>query len=320
MEKIKVSEIFGPRGYWVYNRTAEGLVPEFIERWGVTQGEGKFVGKPSVFLRSFGCNFQCPSFGLPKGKETDEPTKFAQDVDKYKNLSEVPAAQYGCDSFFAWHPGFRSMAPVLEVDEIARQILVSVGGTFFKSLTDPTHLIFTGGEPLLGWQKAYANLVEQIKLQDPVWSQHPDEKLPVTFETNGTQKLLVSKKDGGTFLEPLLNVANITWSVSPKLSVSGHIREEAIHPDILLDYLNLSRDMYLKFVVQDIDDFEELDEVVETYRSEGVDVPIYVMAEGGTPGEYRKHSTVQLVGEAVKRGYNISPRLQVMVGENLTGW
>ena len=30
------------------------------------QGEGRFVGVPSVFLRTFGCNFQCAGFGMPK--------------------------------------------------------------------------------------------------------------------------------------------------------------------------------------------------------------------------------------------------------------
>ena len=39
MEKIKVSEIF-------YS----------------AQGEGRFVGVPSVFLRTFGCNFKCAGF------------------------------------------------------------------------------------------------------------------------------------------------------------------------------------------------------------------------------------------------------------------
>ena len=31
------------------------------------QGEGKYMGVPSVFLRTFGCNFTCDSFGMPRG-------------------------------------------------------------------------------------------------------------------------------------------------------------------------------------------------------------------------------------------------------------
>ena len=41
MSKLKVSEIF-------YS----------------AQGEGRFIGVPSVFLRTFGCNFTCGGFGM----------------------------------------------------------------------------------------------------------------------------------------------------------------------------------------------------------------------------------------------------------------
>ena len=29
------------------------------------QGEGRYMGVPSVFLRTFGCNFKCAGFGMP---------------------------------------------------------------------------------------------------------------------------------------------------------------------------------------------------------------------------------------------------------------
>jgi organic radical activating enzyme len=36
------------------------------------QGEGRFVGVPSVFMRTFGCNFKCEGFGCKTGEVSTE--------------------------------------------------------------------------------------------------------------------------------------------------------------------------------------------------------------------------------------------------------
>ena len=36
------------------------------------------MGVPSVFLRTFGCNFKCPSFGLHHGEKTTEVIKIGR--------------------------------------------------------------------------------------------------------------------------------------------------------------------------------------------------------------------------------------------------
>ena len=39
----------------------------YSEAFYSVQGEGRFVGVPSVFLRTFGCNFRCMNFGHSRG-------------------------------------------------------------------------------------------------------------------------------------------------------------------------------------------------------------------------------------------------------------
>ena len=100
MDKIKVSEIF-------YS----------------AQGEGRFIGVPSVFFRTFGCNFKCAGFGLPTGQKTTEPDDIGAKVHLYKTFMDLPLAQTGCDSYASWHPAFKHLSPYYSIDESIDEML-----------------------------------------------------------------------------------------------------------------------------------------------------------------------------------------------------
>jgi len=212
------------------------------------QGEGRHMGVPSVFLRTFGCNFTCGGFGLPSGQISDERNKI--DAEAIKNYKDLPLVSTGCDSYASWDPRFKHLSPVLSTDSLAESITDILP---FKTWREE-HLVITGGEPLLGWQRAYPDLLDHEKMQD---------LKELTFETNGTQEL--SKEFRHYLLNWTLNPRgtpggrrgrdSLTFSVSPKLSNSGEKREEAIRPDVVCSYEEVGY-TYLKFVVAIHDDVD----------------------------------------------------------------
>ena len=287
MKKLKVAEIF-------YS----------------LQGEGKWAGVPSVFLRTFGCNFQCRGFGLPKGKSTTVPEEIAEKVDQFKIYEELPLAATGCDSYASWHPKFKHLSPVLETTAVNQRMEELIpGGRWDNDSQQDVHLVITGGEPLLGWQRSYPELLEQA-MEKGLHN--------ITFETNGTQEIAPE------FEQWVYNVWHglrlwdqLTFSVSAKLPCSGEKWEEAIKPDIVVNYEKLGY-TYLKFVVSTEDDVEDVDRAVKEYRDAGFQGPVYLMPIGGLPEDYHLN-TEQVAELSMKKAYRYSPRLQVDIWRNAWG-
>ena len=269
------------------------------------QGEGRYMGVPSVFLRTFGCNFKCEGFGMPKGQKSDEYIKVIPE--NYQTYNELPLVSTGCDSYASWDPRFKHLSPVLDTDSVADAIVDTLPYKEWKE----EHLVITGGEPLLGWQRAYPDLLE-----------HPKMKAlkEITFETNGTQDLddkFFDYLDRWGWGHPGNFDRQITFSVSPKLSVSGEKWDDAIKPEIVARYGNVGY-TYLKFVVASQEDADEAEKAVEAYRDAGFMGPVYLMPVGGVESVY--HMNNRAVAElAMKKGYRYSDRLQVPLFKNEWG-
>ena len=76
------------------------------------QGKGKYMGVPSVFLRTFGCNFKCAGFGMPRGELSTEADDIATVAFNFIDYNELPLVSTGCDSYASWHPDFKDLSPM----------------------------------------------------------------------------------------------------------------------------------------------------------------------------------------------------------------
>lgn len=100
---------------------------EINEIFGPTiQGEGKYTGNPSVFVRFGKCNMQCPGFEV-----------------EYETPSGIKKCS--CDSFYASDSAFRDDWKKYST---AQSLIAEVSKVLPKYKVD---IVITGGEPLLYW-------------------------------------------------------------------------------------------------------------------------------------------------------------------------
>jgi len=278
MAKIKVSELF----YSV-------------------QGEGRFMGVPSIFLRTFGCNFTCQGFGMPRGTLSTEADKVAERAIEFTEYKGLPLVSTGCDSYASWHPAFKDLSPMIEIEGLADSIVDLLP---FKQWRDE-HLVITGGEPLLGWQKQYPELLETGLMKGCK---------DITFETNGTMRLTEKFKE---YLSMRRGHTEFTFSVSAKLPAAGEPWKDAIKPKVVCDYENYGT-AYLKFVVATEQDIEDALKATDEFRAEGFKGHVYLMPVGGVESVYSlNNKSVALA--AMKHGLRYSDRLQVPLFKNEWG-
>jgi organic radical activating enzyme len=267
------------------------------------QGEGRYMGVPSVFLRTFGCNFKCAGFGMDRGKMSTEADDIAEVAHLYNKYEELPLVSTGCDSYASWHPSFKELSPMLTSDAIADRIAEIIP---FNEWRDE-HLVITGGEPLLGWQRAYPDLLEHPKMAG---------LKEITFETNGTQKLTPEFKQ---YLADWQDESyrEVTFSVSAKLPCSGEKWEDAIRPEIVCEYEDVGT-AYLKFVIATEQDFADAECAIGAYRAAGFKGHVYLMPVGGVESVYALNNRT-VADLAMKNGLRYSDRLQVPLFKNEWG-
>ena len=147
MEKLRYSEIF----YSV-------------------QGEGRFVGVPSVFFRVFGCNFNCHGFGQGRDKskwlKPEEMPYMTQDLSHVKHVRDLPVVEIGCDASASWASRYKHLVNWDSVEEIAQKVTqYTPNHKWTNDNGSDIHFIITGGEPML-WQRETQQLLRQPEFTD----------------------------------------------------------------------------------------------------------------------------------------------------------
>ncbi|WQT08394.1 7-carboxy-7-deazaguanine synthase QueE [Helicobacter pylori] len=123
-----------------------------VESFFSLQGEGKRIGKPSLFLRLGGCNLSCKGFNCK--------TPFNDEI------------LTGCDSLYAVHPKFQTSWDYYNEPKPLIERLVNLAPSY-----KDFDFILTGGEPSL-----YFNNPILISVLEHFYH----KKIPLFVESNGS--------------------------------------------------------------------------------------------------------------------------------------
>ncbi len=180
-----------------------------VESFYSIQGEGRFAGRPSIFLRFGGCNLNCFGFGV----------QLTSPKDGSKLL--------GCDSIRATNREhfLKSWKKIKNSKELLNEV------EKYINTTCKPDIVITGGEPLLHHKKQIflETITKLIK-----------DGFRITIETNATFKIDFE-------IYPIYK--EVTFSMSVKLKNSGETKEKRINQKAIKDIATNTKNSFFKFVL-----------------------------------------------------------------------
>jgi 7-carboxy-7-deazaguanine synthase len=185
-----------------------------------------------------------------------------------------------CDTPYTWR--WEDHDPAVELHEVAVDAVVAQ-----LDAMDVDMVVVSGGEPLL----------QQQRLIPLVAALH-DRGCRIEVETAGT-------------IAPVLEIDQ--WNVSPKLANSGNPLERRYKPEVLRAFEATGHAVF-KFVVCEVADLDEVDAIV----TECSLCDVWIMPEGTDAATVDRRSA-ELVEDVVKRGWNLTTRLHVLIWGNRRG-
>ena len=290
---------------------------KYSETFYSAQGEGKYVGIPSLWMRFFLCNLQCDGFGQtdPTDPSTYDLPYEKLDLTDITDVMQLPVFDKGCDSSYTWSKRYKHLITDRTVEEAVDELEALLPHGQFRHPVSKqwTHMVFTGGEPMLkNTQPGIVRIMQEFYRRGNM----PNN---VTIETNGTKPLTEEMED---YIEDFQGYwgGEWYWSISPKLwSTAGEKSKKAIQPDVIGQYARASRHGQLKFVVNGSEEsWNEVADHTQAFRDAGCDFPVWIMGIGGTL-EGLKLTEADIADEAIQRGYNYTTRAHVHIYGNAIG-
>lgn len=291
---------------------------KYSETFYSAQGEGQYVGIPSLWMRFFLCNLQCNGFGQtdPTDPSTYDLPYEKIDITHIDNVFDLPVFDKGCDSSYTWSKKFKHLITDLSVKDAVDELtaLLPHGSFIHPATLQETHMVFTGGEPMLkNTQPGMIGVLDEFAKRD---------NMPnfVTVETNGTRPITDEFADYINRCYTRCEGKEWYWSISPKLwSTAGEKSKKAIQPEVVGKYAEVSSRGQLKFVVNGTDEsWREVEENTKLFREAGCNFPVWIMGVGGT-FEGLVQTEASIADEAIQRGYNYTSRVHVHIYGNAIG-
>lgn len=305
---------------------------EWSEVFMSIEGEARYSGHPTVYIRFSRCNFKCPLFNNHnKDLQDDGYATLGFDPKDFKTIHEIPLLKSGCDSQYSVNDKFKHMWHKGDEKLLAAEVLKVLPHNSFVNPTTGKRVILslTGGEPTIRL-KFWVPILEEL---------YAHGMRSVLIETNCAAPL--REKDVDALYQWCvakdyndINHMKIIWSNSPKLTSSGEVWKDAIKPQIALAQTNpmfrsiygrqygpVAVEQYFKFVCGPCEsDFAEVEKAMAAYYEAGIfrGADVYIMPVACTE-EQQQEISAKVAAMCIDRGYIYCHRIQNSVFGNGVG-